>query len=275
MSNDVENYSPTAASNTTDFYEGQAPATLNDGGRETQADVRRWYDRIAGTVVAAGTVDALTATFSPVHTALYDGREVVVRAAGANTITNPTFQLDSLTAKTITLAGNQALVAGDIRGAGHYLRLKYNTANDVWELLNPYYGGAIGIAAGTSPAPEIKQAALEAGANQCHLVYSAPVNTNAGTWTTIANQYMYIPATAITLHYRFQCYTSAGISEFRLLATATGTTTTATNTSLGWSTEVETMDVTADSGWTLVNVQTRVTSGPASAYVGAVAIYFE
>ena len=160
MSNDTENYSATAASNTTDFYEGQAPSTLNDAGRETQADVRRWKDRIDGTAVATGTVDALTATFSPTLTALYDGRTIVLRAAGANVTTTPTFSPDGLTAKTIVRAGNQALVAGDIRGAGHFLILKYNTANDVWELLNPYYGGASAIAAGTS-GPKIQTAALE------------------------------------------------------------------------------------------------------------------
>ena len=160
MSNDTENYSATAASNTTDFYEGQAPSTLNDAGRETQADVRRWKDRIDGTAVATGTVDALTATFSPALTALYDGRTIVLRAAGANVTTTPTFSPDGLTAKTIVRAGNQALVAGDIRGAGHFLILKYNTANDVWELLNPYYGGATAIAAGTS-GPKIQTAALE------------------------------------------------------------------------------------------------------------------
>lgn len=156
MAQDTEEYSTTAASNTTDFYEGQAPSTLNDGGREFQADIARWKQRIDGAVSAGGTVDALTATFSPVHTALADGRTLVIRAAGANATTTPTFKEDALTAKTIVLAGNQALSVGDIRGAGQYLVLKYNLANDNYELLNPYYGGAGPIAEGATGAPEVK-----------------------------------------------------------------------------------------------------------------------
>jgi len=137
MSNDTENYSTTAASNTADWPEGMPPSAVNDAGRESQADIRRWKDRIDGTATATGTVDAITATFSPALTALYDGRTIVLRAAGANATTTPTFSPDGLTAKTIVKDGNQALLAGDIYGAGHFLILKYNTANDVWELLNP------------------------------------------------------------------------------------------------------------------------------------------
>jgi hypothetical protein len=39
----IDSYSTTAASNTSLFYEFQAPSTLNDGGRQFQADVRSWY----------------------------------------------------------------------------------------------------------------------------------------------------------------------------------------------------------------------------------------
>jgi hypothetical protein len=88
-------------------------------------------------VAAGGTADALTATFSPVHTALSDGLICYVRAAHANATTTPTFSADTLTAHTITKNGNQALVAGDIYGAGHEIILRYNSTNTVWELMNP------------------------------------------------------------------------------------------------------------------------------------------
>jgi hypothetical protein len=134
---DVEDYSKLASSNTDDFPEGQAPSTLNDGCREIQADIARWKDRIDGTLSAGGTVNAITALQTYSSTSHVNGRTVVVRAAGANTSTTPSFQLDSLAAKTIVKSGNNALSAGDIKGAGHYLILKYNSTNDNWELLNP------------------------------------------------------------------------------------------------------------------------------------------
>jgi hypothetical protein len=87
--------------------------------------------------IAAGAVDAITATLPIPLQALNDEQMVTIRASGANTITNPTFSPDGLTAKTITKNGNQALVIGDIFGVGHELQLKYNLANDKWELLNP------------------------------------------------------------------------------------------------------------------------------------------
>jgi len=87
--------------------------------------------------IGAGAVDAITATLPIPLQSLNDETMVTVRALGANVTTTPTFAPDGLTAKTITKNGNQALVAGDIFGAGHELQLKFNSSNDVWELLNP------------------------------------------------------------------------------------------------------------------------------------------
>jgi len=88
--------------------------------------------------IGAGTVDAITAVMPIPLQSLNDETMVTIRASGANTVTNPTFAPDGLTAKTITKNGNQALSVGDIFGAGHELQLKYNLTNDKWELMNPY-----------------------------------------------------------------------------------------------------------------------------------------
>lgn len=93
-------------------------------------------ERLYGAVVAGGTVDALTADFTP-NITLTDGMLVVVRAAGANATATPTFAPDGLTARTIRKNGGRALVSGDIEGADHELLLKYNLTNTEWELLNP------------------------------------------------------------------------------------------------------------------------------------------
>ena len=87
--------------------------------------------------IAGGTVDAITATFSPAFTALNDIKLIRVRASGANATTTPTFSPDGLTAKTIVKSGNDALDIGDIAGAGHEMLLARNSVNDNYELLNP------------------------------------------------------------------------------------------------------------------------------------------
>lgn len=94
---------------------------------------------IAGSVpvaAAGGTADAITADFTPDLT-LADKTICVVIAGSANATTTPTFAPDGLTARTIVKDGGKALVAGDIRAAGHALLLEYNLANTRWELLNP------------------------------------------------------------------------------------------------------------------------------------------
>lgn len=101
---------------------------------------------------AGGTVDAITATFEPatVSGELQDGTMFIVEAAGANTSTTPTFNPDSTGALTITKNGGQALVAGDIRAAGHKLLLCYDASSTRYELINPYIslGAASDTAAG-------------------------------------------------------------------------------------------------------------------------------
>lgn len=88
-------------------------------------------------VIAGGTSDALTATYSPAVTALVDGMLLRVRATAANGTTTPTFSPNGLTAHTVTKKGGTALAIADVSGAGHELFLAYNLAGTRWELLNP------------------------------------------------------------------------------------------------------------------------------------------
>lgn len=93
--------------------------------------------------VAAGTADAMTATISTAAiTALVDGFEVSIRAFGANTLTNPTLNLTlgSTATGALTIVNGltgTALVAGDIYGATHEMRLRYRATGTVWALMNP------------------------------------------------------------------------------------------------------------------------------------------
>lgn len=85
---------------------------------------------------AAGTVDAITADYTPDLT-LTNLVMCAFVASGANTSTTPTFAPDGLTARTIVKRGGQALSPGDIPGANAVCLLEYNSANTRWELLNP------------------------------------------------------------------------------------------------------------------------------------------
>ena len=91
----------------------------------------------ASYAAAGGTVDVITATLSPAVTSYTNGLQLNIRASGANTVTTPTLNINGLGAKTITKIGNQALRPGDIPKADYEMILRYNSTNDVAELLNP------------------------------------------------------------------------------------------------------------------------------------------
>ena len=88
--------------------------------------------------VAGGTVDAITTTTSPTVAALANHVAIIVQAAGANTVVDPTFAPDGLTAKDIVKGNNQPLLIGDIPGINYRMHLVYSAVLDKWILLNPY-----------------------------------------------------------------------------------------------------------------------------------------
>jgi hypothetical protein len=88
-------------------------------------------------VEAAGTVDAITATYAPAVTALDDGLELSFKASGANTIANPTFSPNGLTAKEVVKANASSLAVGDKGGSNHVCVVRYSSTTDRWHLINP------------------------------------------------------------------------------------------------------------------------------------------
>lgn len=106
----------------------------NGQARTDYAALGQVQDGKSNWVVAGGTVDAITASYSPAITALVDGQECNFRASGANTSTTPTFSPNGLTPRTIVKNGGAALAAGDIPAAGAEIKLRYNLANTEWEL---------------------------------------------------------------------------------------------------------------------------------------------
>jgi hypothetical protein len=109
----------------------------NGVARTDYASLGQTADGAINWAVAAGTGDAITASYTPAITALTDGQLCFLRAAAANATTAPTFAPNGLTARTITRAGGAALAAGDIPGALAEVILRYNLASTRWELINP------------------------------------------------------------------------------------------------------------------------------------------
>jgi microcystin-dependent protein len=120
---------------------GQLQAALSEG-------LTNW-------VTAAGTSDAITATYDPAISLLTDGQICYFRATAANLTTTPTFNPNALGALTITKNGGQALAVGDICGNLNEVAIRYNIAHTRWELLNPPstpIGGAVPYFGGSVPS---------------------------------------------------------------------------------------------------------------------------
>lgn len=140
-------------------YSGDLYLSLEGSNTALPTDATKWallptparlQSALNTQATAAGTVDALTAAFTPAIAALPSAPgtlSVLVRAGGANLTTTPTFKADGTAAKVIVKGANAALAIGDIAGAGHWLRLDYDATLDKWVLLNP----AKGVSGATVP----------------------------------------------------------------------------------------------------------------------------
>ena len=101
------------------------------------ATVGQIQSAVVAWVAAGGSADVITGTYAPAVTTLVEGYLLGVRAGAANATTTPTFSPNGLTARTIVKLNGAALLAGDIKGSGHDLLLRYDLANTRWMLLNP------------------------------------------------------------------------------------------------------------------------------------------
>lgn len=107
------------------------------------ATLRANYGRVAelqdGTIWRAaspgGTGDAITGTITPAPSAYTTGMKVWVVAPGANTVTNPTINVNALGAKTIRK--HQGALAASDYGSGDILYMVYDGTG--FELINPKF----------------------------------------------------------------------------------------------------------------------------------------
>src|SRR5665213_3481592 len=99
-------------------------------------DATPWFEllnpastSIGGTwVAAAGTVDVITAAYTPANTALVDGMELDFRASGINLTSAPTFNPDGLGGLIIYRSGKLPLYVNDFALLGEY-KLRLHTGS--------------------------------------------------------------------------------------------------------------------------------------------------
>lgn len=122
-----------AANNTARFPEGQEVRTLNDGARELEAIIARYFKDTNGSILSSGSANAytiLTNRAIPSHAAgnCFKFR-IHVANTGASTIT-----INALAAKPLRRPGGSALSSGDLK-TNQIVEVAYNAAGDYYECL--------------------------------------------------------------------------------------------------------------------------------------------
>jgi len=207
---------------------------------------------------AAGTVDAITADYTPDIT-LSNNRVCLFVASGANTSTTPTFAPDGLTAHTIVKKGSSALAAADIPAAGAVCLVAYNLANTRWELLNPATGSSIAVAsiaevnAGTENGKFISPDALAGSNHGCRVVQIIAFSPTTDVATGDGKVYFVVP-TELT-----------GMNLVRVAATVI-TAGTTNNTDIQIANVTDAVDMLS----TKMRIETGETSTRTSAQPGTI-----
>ena len=106
-------------------------------GAVSASDIQRLRHTSA---VVTGTADALTAVFEPAVKQLTRATSLTVCAQFQNETQAPTFKADETSALPIVKGCGQPLEKGDIKGAGHWLDLRFDESLNKWILMNPANG---------------------------------------------------------------------------------------------------------------------------------------
>ena len=140
---EISDLAPNAALNTARFPEGQLVPSLNNGARELEAILARWFLDTNGSVVTSGSANAYAILTNRAVPSYEAGLIFVVRFHQTNTGAS-TFKVNNLAVKPLKRHGGKDLAPGDI-ATGQIVIVAYNTAGDYFE--------CIGIGDGAPVAP--------------------------------------------------------------------------------------------------------------------------
>lgn len=130
---EIAELSPTAALNTGRFPEGQLVPSLNNGARELEAILARWFIDTNGSIATSGTAGDYAILTTRAITAYAAGQWFLVRFHTGNTGPSQ-FKVNALAAKDLKRPGGDDLVAGDIK-TNQLGLVVYNAAEDHFELI--------------------------------------------------------------------------------------------------------------------------------------------
>lgn len=191
---------------------------VGDGvARTDYSSLGQTQDGLANWVIAGGTSETLTATYSPVITALKDGQICFVRALAANITPTPTFSPNGLTPRVITKNGGLPLAVSDINGALYEAVLRYNLANTRWELLNPSTAALATAVANNFSTGDVKLT-LKIVADSGWLLFDDGTfgsATSGATSQSSANQALFLLLFANVSDANAPIFTSAGAGTTR------------------------------------------------------------
>lgn len=126
----------TDSSNIDRYPEGQAPSTLNNGGRALEGILARWAkDTTDTTLTSSGSANVQTLTPNRTIAAYYDGLTFTFQAGFTNTGT-VTMNVSALGVKTIKRGDGNPALSGDMVAGGIYT-IVYENTSGFFFLLNP------------------------------------------------------------------------------------------------------------------------------------------
>jgi len=217
----------------------------------------------------AGTATAYTATLQ--LSALYTDRFYRVQIHTDNTGAC-TMAFDSIAAKNIKLIDGTDPYAGALI-TGMIAYFVYDGTNLV--LMNPDITAALlGANGGIIDTSALDTVSLSDLTNILWTNNDHATDISSGSFATQNTFYLFIPAYASTLNYKVDANATSSTCYFRLTYSgANGSTITIAGGADGWDAENGTLDVSAASGLTLINVQ-GYRSGAGAYYINQVHGYF-
>jgi hypothetical protein len=212
-------------------------AWFKDALLKMMGAMKRFWDRVNGTVVSAGSANAQTLSYAIAPTALVNGETYSFRAGFANT-SACTLQINALAAKTIKKriagVGQADLAANDII-VGQRVVVVYDATSDALEMVSPVANVATGSVTSVASGAGLAGGPIT-GSGTLSAVET--VNAQSGTSYTVAAgdqaklvTFSNAAAIAVTLPQATGSFGAGWFADFVCLPTSTGAATITPTTS--------------------------------------------